>query len=174
MKAMKLEGSLVGIDPGPRHSAVVVYNPCGEAWPTTIPRHVRIFNAMLKPLIMEIMSGDIEAIGIESIASYGMPVGEEIFTTCIWTGRIVEMFSQWRIPVRLFPRADVKMHLCKTMRAKDANIRQAIIDLYGGREEALGRKSRPGPLYGVSEDEWSALAVALTLEAKLIYEAVAV
>ena len=63
-------------------------------------------------------------------------------------------------------RKDVKMHLCGSMRAKDTNIRQAIIDRYpasgGGKCPQIGTKKEPGPLYGVSKDIWSALAVAIT------------
>ena len=54
------------------------------------------------------------------------------------------------------------MYLCHSMKAKDGNIRQAILDLYGGKDVALGNKKRPGPLYGVSKDIWAALAVAIT------------
>jgi hypothetical protein len=42
------------------------------------------------------------------------------------------------------------------MRAKDANIRQALIDKLG----AVGTKKAPGPLYGISGHLWAALAVA--------------
>ena len=62
-------------------------------------------------------------------------------------------------------RMDVKMYLCNNTRAKDGNIRQAIIDRYpangGGKTPQIGTKKHPGPLYGVSKDVWSALAVAI-------------
>jgi len=49
------------------------------------------------------------------------------------------------------------------MRAKDANIRQALIDRYGpGKDKAIGQKKTPGPLYGFKSHEWAALAVAVT------------
>jgi hypothetical protein len=59
-------------------------------------------------------------------------------------------------------RRDVKLHICGSQRAKDANIRQALIDCYGGKVEAIGKKKAPGPLYGISSHAWSALAVAQT------------
>jgi len=50
------------------------------------------------------------------------------------------------------------------MKAKDANIRQALIDKLG----PVGTKKSPGPLWGVKSHIWSALAVAVTaLETKL-------
>ncbi|HET6477318.1 MAG TPA: hypothetical protein VFH93_14740 [Thermoleophilia bacterium] len=44
---------------------------------------------------------------------------------------------------------------------KDANIRQALLDRFGG-PAAVGRKAAPGPLYGIARDVWSALAIAVT------------
>lgn len=94
---------------------------------------------------------------IEMVASYGMPVGREVFETVRWIGR---MQQAWRDPdaVRLVYRGDVKLHLCGTPRAKDPNIRQALIDRLG----PVGAKKCPGPLYGVKSHAWSALAVAVT------------
>jgi hypothetical protein len=58
-------------------------------------------------------------------------------------------------------RRQVKLHLCGSMKAKDANIRQAILDRFGG-SAAIGLKKTPGPLYGVKGHEFAALGVALT------------
>jgi hypothetical protein len=96
-------------------------------------------------------------IAIEMIASYGMPVGTEVFETCVWIGRFIEALDGL-VPVRLIYRKDVKMHLCGTTRAKDSNIRQALIDKLG----APGTKKAPGGTYGVKSHAWPALAVAVT------------
>jgi len=98
-----------------------------------------------------------QKLAIEMIASYGMAVGREVFETCVWIGRFIEA---WHSPddVRLIYRKDVKMYLCGTPRAKDANIRQALIDLLGPQ----GTKKQPGPTYGVKSHAWAALAVAVT------------
>jgi hypothetical protein len=119
-------------------------------------------------------------LAIESIASYGMAVGAEIFETCVWAGRFIQ---QWyvRTPLpdgqdtvlRVY-RRDVKLHLCGSSRATDANIRQALIDLYGpSKATAVGLKATPGPLYGISADVWAALGVAVTVEAQLASDATA-
>ncbi len=96
---------------------------------------------------------------IEKIESYGMAVGAEVFDTVWWAGRFAEAAS--RVPVVMLPRRAVKLALCGDSRAKDANIRQALIDRFGG-SAAVGRKAAPGPLYGISRDVWSALAIAVT------------
>jgi hypothetical protein len=96
-------------------------------------------------------------LAIEMIASYGMAVGAEVFETCVWIGRLV---AAWAGPHTFVHRREVKLHLCGDSRAKDANIRQALIDRYGpGKERAIGKVKAPGPLYGVTADQWSAVAV---------------
>lgn len=96
---------------------------------------------------------------VEMIASYGMPVGREVFETCVWIGRFVQA---WEGPCTRVYRKDVKLHLCGQPRAKDANVRHALLDRWGGKAAAVGKKACPGPLYGVSADVWQALAVAVT------------
>lgn len=99
-----------------------------------------------------------EELAIEMIASYGMAVGREVFETCVWVGRFQQA---WREPesVRLVYRRDVKIHLCGTVKAKDANIRKALIDLLGPQ----GTKKTPGPTFGVKSHAWAALGVAVTV-----------
>jgi hypothetical protein len=100
------------------------------------------------------------ALAIEMIASYGMPVGREVFETCVWIGRFQQAHPT-PDDVRLVYRKDVKLHLCGSARAKDANIRQALIDKLG----PIGTKKTPGPLYGVTSHAWAAVAVAVTASA---------
>ena len=85
---------------------------------------------------------------IEMVASYGMPVGKEVFDTCVWIGRF---YQASRAPVHLLYRREVKMFLCGNMRAKDGNIRAALIDMLG-----------KDVCKGVSKDVWSALALCVT------------
>lgn len=109
-------------------------------------------------------------LAIEMVASYGMAVGREVFETVRWIGRFQQA---WHAPeaVHLVYRKDVKMHLCGTTKAKDANVRQALLDLFprtgGGKTPRVGTKDKPGPLYGVSSHAWSALAVAITCADKM-------
>ncbi|RMH18214.1 MAG: hypothetical protein D6698_07430 [Gammaproteobacteria bacterium] len=104
-------------------------------------------------------------LAVEMIASYGMPVGADVFETVLWIGRFIEA---WKDEYRLIYRREVKIEICGTMEAKDANIRQALIDLFprtgGGKTPQIGTKKDPGPLYGVVKDIWSALGVAVTTQ----------
>ena len=92
---------------------------------------------------------------IEMIASYGMPVGKEIFETCVWIGRIIQVTNK---PYTMIYRKEEKINLCGSMKAKDSNIRQALLDRFG----IVGTKKEPGWFYGMKKDMWSAYAVGTT------------
>ena len=137
---------ILAIDPGPLKSAFVRWD--GErviecAW---------IDNADVRETIRMCWQSQI---AIEMIASYGMAVGADVFQTCVEIGRMVEAAGGC---VSLVFRRDVKLHLCGSARAKDSNIRQALLDRFG----PVGTKKTPGPLFGVKSHIWSALAVAVT------------
>jgi hypothetical protein len=142
---------ILAIDPGPEQSAYVQYAN-GPVESGILPNEELLESIRL---VFEISH-----LAIEGIACYGMPVGKETFDTCIWIGRFIEANGGVH---NLVYRSDVKMHLCRSMRAKDPMIRQALIDRFGpGKEKAIGTKKNPGPLYGIKSHCWSALAVAVT------------
>lgn len=102
---------------------------------------------------------------IEQIRSYGMAVGAETFDTVFWSGRFAEAWEPR--PWTMMPRMDVKMHLCHSARAKDTNIRQAVIDMCG----KPGTVKEPNLVYGeekgnkdskIGSHMWPALALAIT------------
>jgi hypothetical protein len=138
--------SILAIDPGPNESGAVL-------WDAGVLKTWQCQNEVILSLLTDSKNAPIVA--IEMIASYGMSVGKEVFETCVWIGR----FKQWAInpnAVRLVYRKDIKIHLCGTVKAKDSNIRQALIDKYG----PCGTRKNPGHLYGISGHLWAALAVA--------------
>ncbi len=149
---------IIAIDPGSEQSAYVVYEN----------ESIKEFGIYSNEDMLSIVATRYaECMAIEMIASYGMAVGKTVFDTCVWIGRIIQQFSErQKRPVHLVYRKDVKMYLCNSMRAKDSNIRQAIMDRYpatgGGKKPQIGTKQQPGPLYGISKDIWSALSVAIT------------
>lgn len=148
---------ILAIDPGSLESGWCLYDARAgvpEAWAKTDNLRLRLDLAeMVADLLV-----------VEQVESYGMPVGVEVFETVWWSGVFVERWrsTRWHSAFRRIPRRACKLHLCGDSRAKDANIRQAIIDRYGGKEKAVGRKKSPGPLYGLTGDCWQALAVAIT------------
>ena len=138
---------ILAIDPGTTKSAFVI-------WDGSRIHEAGILDNV--ELLRRIKLGDFKHCdnAIEMIASYGMAVGREVFETCVWIGRFVERLGI----VTLVYRKDVKLTICGSPRAKDANVRAALIDRLG----QVGTKNNPGPLYGMKSHLWSALAVAVT------------
>jgi hypothetical protein len=139
---------VVGIDPGPDQSAYVEFDG-SRVW-----RRGIVANKELQDMISFLGQSPIF---IEMIASYGMAVGASVFNTCVAIGWLeCEADARGLKAQRVF-RKDIKLHLCQSPRAKDANVRQALIDRLGPQ----GTKKQPGPTYGVKSHEWAALAVAV-------------
>ena len=136
---------ILAIDPGTTQSAFVQYR-AGE-----ILDHGWIPNAEMRQVLI---GREYDAVAIEMIASYGMPVGASTFETCLWIGRFTEVA---RVEPVLCYRKDIKLFLCGTMRAKDANVRQALLDFVGPQ----GTKAKPGQTYVIKSHSWAALAVAV-------------
>lgn len=146
---------VLAIDPGSERSAWLAYNGAtsGIRGFATIPNAELLDQLRLGPSV------EVDVVVIEKIESYGMAVGREVFDTVHWAGRFTE--AAHPTPVVQLPRRAVKLAICGNTRAKDANIRAALLDRFGG-STAKGTKAAPGPLYGISADAWSALAIAVT------------
>lgn len=145
--------SIFAIDPGPRFSAYV------ELVGATIRAHGKIGNLeLLQMLRTREVNGPLV---VEMIAPYGKPVGREVFETCVWIGRYLEA---WQGVGRLLERKEVKQVLGLraggSKAATDADVRAALITRWGGKA-SIGTKRAPGPLYGITADQWAALAVAV-------------
>ena len=143
--------SVLAIDPGNEQSAYLLYD--GQ----------RVIEFGIIPndeLLMMSVFRWTPHMAIEGVQCYGMPVGKEVFDTCIWIGRFMQRFGPSAVDIVY--RSDIKLYLCNSARAKDPHIRQALIDRFGpGKDKAIGKKKSPGPLYGIKSHCWSALAVAV-------------
>ena len=133
-------------------------------------------------------------LAMEWISNYGMAVGQTTFMTCYQVGRFSKCNKN--LSVNLITRPEVKLALCNSMKAKDSNVRQQLIDMYGGREKAIGGKKcptckgkgwfgagrpvcpdcggtgwlyPPGPLKKVTSHAWAAIAVAVVFSIKAGY-----
>ncbi len=147
---------VIGLDPGPYRSAVVVYD--GSA----VLEHQTLSNDEMVGWLVNLAHAAGQRLVIEQVAAMGMAVGAEVFSTVFWDGRFYQVWVDGGNIAAHLKRHEIKLHLCGSMRAKDANIRAALIDKFGGREWAIGTKKQPGPLHDISGDQWSALAVAAT------------
>ena len=158
---MSNEALMIAIDPGPRQSGWVICTPDRRC----LPVNYGITSNEALRLRLGLRAPWPEICAIEMIGAYGMAVGADIFETCIWIGRFMEAAG---VPTALILRREVKLHLCNSVRAKTGEVRQATRDCYeptgGGKRPRIGTKAQPGPLYGIKDHAWEALAVALTFQ----------
>lgn len=145
---------IFAIDPGTRESGWAELGPDGlfTGKESNVDMLLRIHG--LSPYAV---------VAIERFACYGMTIGQETIDAIEWAGmfRIAAEKGGRRV-LRVF-RKDVKMAITGSPKANDAAIRQALIDMYGGKEKAIGKKGAPGPLNRVRADGWAALAIAWTV-----------
>ena len=153
---------ILAIDPGPVESAYVVI----DAETCRPDDFGKVPNAAMRQLIV---CGDIVAdrSAVEMVASYGMAVGAEVFDTCVWIGRYLEVLELTE-PQRV-KRLPVKLHHCHDSKAKDSNITQALVDRFapGQPNHGKGTKAAPGWFHGFFKDIWQAYALAVYAADKL-------
>jgi hypothetical protein len=148
--------NILAIDPGNTHSAYVIIDPT-----TRRPvEHDKVHNDEL----LERISDFYGHVCIEMVASYGMPVGAEVFDTCVWIGRFIEAHAQITgAAPALVKRHPVKLHHCGSARAKDSNITQSLVDRFapGQPNKGKGTPAAPGWFHGFAADIWQAYALAV-------------
>ena len=169
---------LLALDPGNTRTAYVVYDTHSKR----LVEHGQNRNPEIVAQLVALRDqpGGPVHLACEMVGCYGQIAGRTLFETCFWIGRFVEA---WHVGFNLVLRRGrwgpgpevtgaageydgVTMCLCGSTRAKDKNVRQALIDRFpptgGGKTPQIGTKAKPGALYGVSTDTWAALAVAIT------------
>jgi hypothetical protein len=150
---------LLAIDPGNIESAYVLmdgYKPVDFGKVQN--------NQLLDTILARGLAEWPDVVAIEMIASYGMPVGREVFDTCVWIGRYSLAMALGGTAVEYVYRQEVKLNLCGSSRAKDSNIRQALIDRFAERDlkNGKGTKAAPDYFYGFKADVWAAFSVGCT------------
>ena len=163
-------GTILAIDPGNEKSGYVVVEHDGEEIRRVLEAG-KIENRKMLQLLEQKLRWNCQQVVIEMIAGMGMTVGQEVFDTCVWIGRFwqIVLWETGYEPTRIYRREE-KLDLCGSLSAKDANIRQALVDRYAPGQPNFGKgtKKDPGFFYGFSADMWAAMAVAVTYFDKYI------
>jgi hypothetical protein len=147
---------ILGLDPGYRRSAIIAYED-GQVLAGAIPTNDELVEMLKRPNYAIGATLVVEQVQVFS-SNYG--VGQEVFDSVFWAGRFVQAWHPR--PWDRIIRAKVRGHLGAS-KGGDAAVRQALIARFGPyKEQAIGTKASPGPLYGVRGDLWSALAIAVT------------
>ena len=157
---------IFAIDPGSTESAYCMLS--SDAKP-------RLFAKVPNGEVVQVIrtyAQNLTAVVIERVASYGMPVGREIFDTCEWIGRFTQTASDCGVPVQYVLRQEEKLAICKSPNANDATIRRALIDRFATHDFTNGKGTKKDPdfFYGFKADIWSAFSVAITYLDRIKYK----
>ena len=146
----------MSIDPGTEQSAYVLF---GQDY-----KPVKFDRAPNESVLDNIGIVRPDVLILERVASYGMPVGQEVFRTCEWIGRFAQKAIERRVIVDYVLRQEEKLSICHDPRANDASIRRALIDRFARHDlkRGTGTKNNPDFFYGFRRDIWQAFAVGVT------------
>ena len=141
------------IDPGAKQSGCVLLSSTGE---------VESAGMRTNPEIIELLREakrltEHDVLVIEMMENFGKTLGTDALRTVWWSGRFSEAWLDRAGVLHEMPRREVKLALCGSMRAKDPNVRAALIDLYGGEVET----KKGGKLGKVKSHAWQALALGV-------------
>lgn len=105
-------------------------------------------------------------LAIETIQNLGMAVGQTVFDTCILIGRIHEhaLLEGDFEDIHYIYRKEEKLNLCNSTRAKDTNIKNALVARFAPYtpNDGKGHKKEQGWFYGFKKDLWQAYAIGVT------------
>lgn len=144
-----------GIDPGLSASGLAVLD--SKERRVTVS-DARVSHAEARRHLFLIAGSDQVVVAIEQLQFYGAGMGADTITTAEETGRYLEALGR---PAIRLSRPTIKAWLTGKANTKDAHVRAALLDRFGGERAAKGSKAAPGPLFGVSSHAWAALAVAV-------------
>ena len=157
---------ILGVDPGERFSGVVLWDSETEVIVEKAEMGNEDLAVYLKGCALPFPSREVDVVAVENVASYGMPVGAEVFETCRWIGEFRRITKDLHLRYVPVPRKEIMLHLCCSARAKDKNIHAALTERFGDYSHGKtgkGTKKFPGKLFGVKDHLWSALAVAVVM-----------
>lgn len=174
----KIDYILIGIDPGTTQTAYSIVevkdNQLNKVLFKDKNDNSKIYDTLKINIIEYCQSENIKNINIniaiEHIENHGMAVGQTTFETCYFIGALCYQLnnnlslelklSNVNCLVKLYRiyRHQEKTLICNNSRAKDSNIRQALIDQFGN----VGTKNNQGYFYGFKSDIWSSFAIAYT------------
>lgn len=156
---------VLGIDPGPEKSGVVIYDSEAKRvlWSDAAASTYDVLRALEPWCFAKLCAhGWADAVVIEQVESYGIP-GNSLLLTAEVSGRFRQRaMDSFELAPVLMPRREVKRVLGIVGGGADGQVREAMLARHGGTKKAAqGRKKAPGPLYGLSSHAWQALGLVV-------------
>ena len=159
-----------GIDPGPEKSGFVIYDTINkEIIDKAILQNEDFLKKMQLLPYPQSKSIHCYDVAIEYTLNFFIRthyVGAETNMTNLWAGRFIQKALDLGLNCKWYHRNEIKTYLCGNASAGDPDVSMAVRDRFpatgGGKRPQIGTKKKPGPLFGIHDDIWSALAVAIT------------
>ena len=149
----------IAIDVGTIESAYTIMNNEYKIIESDIVENMKLLD------IIKDNRQDVKTLVYEKFVSYRMPVGQTTMDSIEWNGRFIQhALHHGYLKVVAISRRDVKLNLCNSMKAKDTNVRLALVDRYATHDfkSGKGTKKNPDTLYGFRADMYSSLGVGTT------------
>lgn len=107
---------------------------------------------------------------IEHLSCYGVDFSAVLRDTALISGEFRLRCRQLGREATFITRPDVKLHITSSRKTKDKDIRDALIERWGGEVAAMGyqkiegskQRTPKGPLYDIASHSWAALALGVT------------
>ena len=157
---------ILAIDPGPETCGVVVY--CTDERRVLVAEKAEPTESAVKRVSQMATQGSAQLVACERVQSYGIS-GSSLLLTAETYGRISERAAFGGIQFAGLYRREVlrELDLLGARGNRDAAVRARMIEMHGGTQKAaVGRKAKPGPLYGVSSHAWQALGLAVAVASR--------
>lgn len=143
-----MRDGVLGVDPGPTETGYALVGPGYQV--------VEAGKTSNEAIITMLRANPPSHIALESVQSYGMAVGREVFDTCFFIGEVIRACKDAGIPFTLYPRPEYTRRICGVGKVNDAVLRQALLLRFGG-----DRKGEPLFALKGCTDKRSAFAVAV-------------
>lgn len=159
---------ILGIDPGPTNQGWALYNRDTRSLQESGNVSVDYMLKVIRHVKYRVLSHQV-FLAIEQVQNYGMVVGADVFMTVRNSGRFQEAWLPDTDKVQFLSYPKVKSLMGLNSRAKESGVRAWMRDrlgeYHGVKPTGLkGLKKKPGPLYGIKDHAWSALAVAIAFD----------
>ena len=160
---------ILGIDPGPTNQGFVLYDRDKRGIRRSGNVSVDYMLNTIRTLKYHFCKRHQVFLAIEQVQNYGMVVGADVFITVRNSGRFQEAWLPDTDRVEFLSYPKVKGLMGLNSRAKESGVRAWMRDRLGEFHDVAptglkGLKKKPGPLYGIKDHAWSALAVAIAFD----------
>lgn len=173
---------IVGLDPGPEHSAIVCLNGM------TISDSAWLPNCEVLTRLTQTLSVS-KVLAIETLHTRAEPVSQQAMDGQLWAGRFIQVAEHWMATVVKVDERDSRFAATGKRASTIADVKMGLLNIYGADQQApcnvckasgnvpgvrgpkkcqtcKGRKFviEPGPLHGLNEHERMALCAALHVQ----------